>query len=239
MELQSILTAIRHLPPRQGDRPASGTGARAREGGHQAPPRRGSARRLRPCPRRWSRRTCATFNGQPGDPRSFDRLDALLERPGLPPGFWRVAAEEINYRRFFDINDLAAIRVEDPRCSRHARLILGCSREGKVDRPAHRPPRRPAAIPAALPRAARRSWPRGAGRRPRARLRRGREDPGRRRAAAGDDGRSHGTTGYDFLNMRQRLFVDAPATGRSTASTARFTGARRPTTPTLVYEKKR
>ena len=28
--------------------------------------------------------------------------------------FWRVAADEINYRRFFDINDLAAIRVEDP-----------------------------------------------------------------------------------------------------------------------------
>ena len=28
--------------------------------------------------------------------------------------FWRVASDEINYRRFFDINDLAAIRVESP-----------------------------------------------------------------------------------------------------------------------------
>ena len=28
--------------------------------------------------------------------------------------FWRVAAEEINYRRFFDVNDLAAIRMELP-----------------------------------------------------------------------------------------------------------------------------
>jgi (1->4)-alpha-D-glucan 1-alpha-D-glucosylmutase len=54
------------------------------------------------------------FNGTPGDPASFDLLDALLDEQPYRIAFWRVAGEEINYRRFFDINDLAAIRVEDP-----------------------------------------------------------------------------------------------------------------------------
>ncbi|HEX5688368.1 MAG TPA: malto-oligosyltrehalose synthase, partial [Roseiflexaceae bacterium] len=54
------------------------------------------------------------FNGQIGDPASFDLLDELLDAQVYRPAFWRVAAEEINYRRFFDINELAAIRVELP-----------------------------------------------------------------------------------------------------------------------------
>jgi len=54
------------------------------------------------------------FNGTPGDPRSFDLLDTLLGQQAYRLAFWRVAAEEINYRRFFDINQLAAIRVEQP-----------------------------------------------------------------------------------------------------------------------------
>ena len=54
------------------------------------------------------------INGTPGDPRSFDALDALLNDQSYRLAFWRVAAEEINYRRFFDINDLAAIRMELP-----------------------------------------------------------------------------------------------------------------------------
>ncbi|MFN2507728.1 MAG: malto-oligosyltrehalose synthase, partial [Chthoniobacterales bacterium] len=48
------------------------------------------------------------------DPRSFDKLDELLNDQAYRLAFWRVAAEEINYRRFFDINDLAAIRMELP-----------------------------------------------------------------------------------------------------------------------------
>jgi (1->4)-alpha-D-glucan 1-alpha-D-glucosylmutase len=54
------------------------------------------------------------FNGTPDDPRSFDLLDALLNEQFYRLANWRVAGEEINYRRFFDINELAAIRVEDP-----------------------------------------------------------------------------------------------------------------------------
>jgi (1->4)-alpha-D-glucan 1-alpha-D-glucosylmutase len=55
------------------------------------------------------------INGHKGDPGSFDRLEELLGRQAYRLSFWRVAAEQINYRRFFEINDLAAIRVEDPR----------------------------------------------------------------------------------------------------------------------------
>src|SRR5438094_4934945 len=54
------------------------------------------------------------INGEPGDPRSFDSLDELLNAQSYRLAFWRVAAEEINYRRFFDVNDLAAIRMELP-----------------------------------------------------------------------------------------------------------------------------
>ena len=59
-------------------------------------------------------RVVALFNGTRGEPRSFDNLDALLSAQPYRLAYWRVAAEEINYRRFFDINELAAIRVEDP-----------------------------------------------------------------------------------------------------------------------------
>lgn len=55
-----------------------------------------------------------TVNGRPGDPASFDLLHDLLEAQPYRLASWRTAADEINYRRFFDINTLAAIRVEDP-----------------------------------------------------------------------------------------------------------------------------
>jgi (1->4)-alpha-D-glucan 1-alpha-D-glucosylmutase len=47
------------------------------------------------------------------DPRAVDRLDALLGAQHYRLAYWRVSADEINYRRFFDINDLAGVRVED------------------------------------------------------------------------------------------------------------------------------
>ena len=47
-----------------------------------------------------------------GDPASFAGLDELLDAQAYRPCFWRVASDEINYRRFFDINDLAALSTE-------------------------------------------------------------------------------------------------------------------------------
>ena len=55
-----------------------------------------------------------TINGRKGDPGSFDALERLLADQAYRLSFWRVAADEINYRRFFDVNELAAIRTEDP-----------------------------------------------------------------------------------------------------------------------------
>jgi len=47
------------------------------------------------------------------DPSAIDRLDAILRQQNYRLAYWRVSADEINYRRFFDINDLAGVRVED------------------------------------------------------------------------------------------------------------------------------
>jgi len=50
---------------------------------------------------------CATFVTEP------NRLDALAGAQHYRLAYWRVSSDEINYRRFFDINDLAGLRVED------------------------------------------------------------------------------------------------------------------------------
>ncbi len=54
------------------------------------------------------------LNGSKNSPSSFDLLDELVSNQAYRLAFWRVAGEEINYRRFFDINQLAAIRMEQP-----------------------------------------------------------------------------------------------------------------------------
>lgn len=74
------------------------------------------------------------FNGEVGDPRSFDRLDALLGAQAFRLASWRVAAEEINYRRFFAINTLAAIRQEEPAVFEEThRLLLELLASGAAD----------------------------------------------------------------------------------------------------------
>ncbi len=55
-----------------------------------------------------------SINGKVGDARSFDRLHEVLEAQPYRLAFWRVSAEEINYRRFFDVNDLVGLRMENP-----------------------------------------------------------------------------------------------------------------------------
>ena len=74
------------------------------------------------------------ISGTPGSPTSFDALHDLLERQCYRLAYWRVAADDINYRRFFDVNDLAALRMENDAVfeSTH-RLVLELLREGKLD----------------------------------------------------------------------------------------------------------
>jgi (1->4)-alpha-D-glucan 1-alpha-D-glucosylmutase len=111
-EFRSILTALSYLPPRT-EQSQLRIEERNRE--KQVIKRRTAALYASsPLIRQAIDDTVRNYNGVPGDPRSFDKLDALLELQVYQPAFWRVAGEEINYRRFFDINDLAAIRMELP-----------------------------------------------------------------------------------------------------------------------------
>lgn len=74
------------------------------------------------------------YNGSKGNPRSFDLLDSVLNRQAYRLSYWRVAADEINYRRFFDINELASISMErDEVFEETHRLIFRFVREGKLD----------------------------------------------------------------------------------------------------------
>jgi (1->4)-alpha-D-glucan 1-alpha-D-glucosylmutase len=60
-------------------------------------------------------------------------LHALLEQQVYRLAYWRVAGDEINYRRFFDINDLAGLRIEDDKvfAATH-QLILSLIEQGKT-----------------------------------------------------------------------------------------------------------
>jgi (1->4)-alpha-D-glucan 1-alpha-D-glucosylmutase len=72
--------------------------------------------------------------GEPGDPASFDRLHQLLCRQPYRLLYWKTGRDRLNYRRFFDIAGLAGVRVEDPRvfAATHS-LALRLAREGKIE----------------------------------------------------------------------------------------------------------
>jgi len=130
-ELMSVVTALKHLPPATEQDPER-IAERYRE-------KEVVKRRL------WSLyqnsaeikafidANVSAFNGTKGDSHSFDLMDALLREQVYRISHWRVATEEINYRRFFDINSLGAIRVEDPVVFEEThRLIFRLVETGKV-----------------------------------------------------------------------------------------------------------
>ena len=121
-EFQSIRTALEYLPRRTETNPGR-IKERARE---KEIIKKRLERRCAEAPQvqRAIEKAVETINGHVGDPRSFDRLDELLNAQSYRLAFWRVAAEEINYRRFFDVNDLAAIRVELPEVFDAAHKLL-------------------------------------------------------------------------------------------------------------------
>jgi len=74
-----------------------------------------------------------TFNGKKGTPESFNLLDNLLSEQLFILSFWKVATEEINYRRFFNINELISLRIEDEDVFNHTHsLILKLVDQGKI-----------------------------------------------------------------------------------------------------------
>jgi len=131
MELESIATALERLPNRRRTDTASVAERRREKTVTQN--RLSGLYSLSPAVALALDQAVLAFNGTPGDAASFDRLHALLDEQAYRLAFWRVAAEEINYRRFFDVNELAGVRVEIPQVFQDThRLILRLVREGKV-----------------------------------------------------------------------------------------------------------
>jgi (1->4)-alpha-D-glucan 1-alpha-D-glucosylmutase len=77
--------------------------------------------------------TLARVNATGGDSAGVEALHALLEAQAFRLAHWRVASDEINYRRFFDINELAALRMEHDEVfeATHA-FVLGLAAEGMI-----------------------------------------------------------------------------------------------------------
>jgi len=111
LELLSIETALQHLPP------ATERDPEKQEERHRE--KEIIKKRLWQLCREseevaaFVARNVTIFNGNKGEQASFDLLDRLLRDQVYRLSYWRVATEEINYRRFFDINALAAIRMEN------------------------------------------------------------------------------------------------------------------------------
>ena len=178
----------------------------------------------------------AELNGVAEKPESFDLLDKLLSQQCYRLAYWRAASDEINYRRFFDINDLAALRMERPEVfdATH-RLIMQWLADGSVQ-------------------GLRIDHPDGLYD-PKQYLRRLQEAY---RTATGNEDSLYvvvekilaanerlplewpvsGTSGYDFLAMTNAFFVDAKSESRMTRTYSRQIG-RTIDYQDLVYQKKR
>jgi (1->4)-alpha-D-glucan 1-alpha-D-glucosylmutase len=237
-ELQSIRTALEYLPRRTETDPEK-VAERARE---KEIIKRRLDRRCQEAPEVQAAIAAAVeeINGKPGNPRSFDKLDELLNAQAYRLAFWRVAAEEINYRRFFDINDLAAIRQEVPEVFETThRFLLELVRSRAVT-------------------GIRIDHPDGLYL-PRAYFARLQQRCAEVLTTASEDGRAiymavekiltgneplrkdwlvHGTTGYEFANQAIQLLVDETAEAAITTAFRRFVGHSMHYGH-LVYAKKR
>ncbi|HSL24307.1 MAG TPA: malto-oligosyltrehalose synthase [Vicinamibacterales bacterium] len=168
----------------------------------------------------------AEINGTPGNNASFDRLHELLEMQPYRLAYWRTASHEINYRRFFDINDLAGLRQEVPEVfeATHA-LLAELLKAGRVTGVRIDHPDGlfdPAGYFEQLQQLAARAWQLdGSPRRPLYVV--------AEKILSGDEELPpewcvHGTTGYNFLNELNALFVDGAAARRLRRVYARFVG---------------
>jgi len=112
-ELRNILSGLRNLPSH-----STTDGDLVRQRRRAILPLTESLQRLihqDPEVLRLTEKALQQTSGRPGDPHSFDALHRLLEAQVYRLAHWRVSGEEINYRRFFDINDLIGLRMENPR----------------------------------------------------------------------------------------------------------------------------
>jgi len=160
------------------------------------------------------------LNGEPGRLETWRGLDALIQDQSWRIAHFRVAADDINYRRFFNINDLAGLRMELPDVFDHAhRLVFRLLGDGTVDglRIDH--------IDGLLD--------------PKGYLERLRAKAGgdfylvvekilAHHEALREDWPVDGTTGYEFANLVLGLLVDPAGEDGFTRTYAAFTGERQP-----------
>lgn len=225
LELQSIVTAVEHLPTRT-ETERKKVSERARE---KEIIKRRLERLCEDCPQcaEAVRLTVRALNGHAGDRHSFDALDEIIGAQPYRLSFWRVASEEINYRRFFDINNLAAIRMELPEVFDAAhQLIFELIKTGAVDglridhvdglwNPREYLEKLQERAAAMLP---------GSGGEKQCALYLLVEKILGPNEKLRPDWPVHGTTGYDFTNQVLALLVDAAAEQSFTETYARFTG---------------
>ena len=123
VEFLSILTGLANLPPYT-DTSAESIAIREREKGVL---RQRLLRLVEEAPRvaEAIHLAVTAANGIPGRPDSFDTLHGLLEAQPYRLASWRTAMDEINYRRFFDINELAGVRVEEERVFVATHALIG------------------------------------------------------------------------------------------------------------------
>ncbi|MDQ2637567.1 MAG: malto-oligosyltrehalose synthase, partial [Actinomycetota bacterium] len=183
--------------------------------------------------------TCATdVNGTPGSPASFDRLHAILEQQSFRLASWRTSSDEVNYRRFFNIDHLVGVRMEQQKVFDAAHRMLGdLIRRGvvtglRIDHPDG------LALPGAYFERLQ-HLATGPGEAP--------ADHGLfvviEKVLAGDDELPaewavDGTTGYEFLNAVNGLFVSRAQLGAMERVYGRFTGGREPFAEVTYAAKK-
>jgi (1->4)-alpha-D-glucan 1-alpha-D-glucosylmutase len=186
------------------------------------------------------------FNGEPGRPESFDALHDLLESQAYRLAYWRTAQHEINYRRFFDINTLAGLRVEDTRVFEEThRLLAALLADGKVQAVRIDHPDGlfdPATYFSMLQDLAARAW----------NVDRGPERDGRpdrplyvlaEKILSGREALPmrwtvHGTTGYNYLNDLNGLYIDGGQARHLRRAYAKLTGTSEPFDDVLYRSKR-
>ncbi len=159
-----------------------------------------------------------------------DRMDELLSRQNYRPAFWRVAGSDLSYRRFFDINDLVGMCVEDEEVfhAMHERILdwlnSGLVHGLRIDHPDGL--RDPERYFQRLRDAAPHAWI----------VVEKILHPGERLRATWP---VQGTTGYDFLNLLGGVFIDPAREGDFDRIYHGFIGADEPVTyHALLQEKK-
>jgi (1->4)-alpha-D-glucan 1-alpha-D-glucosylmutase len=132
LEFQSLITAFGHLPARK-DADSSHVAERNRD-------KEIHKRRLAELCARSPEIVAGVIsavdliNGKPADPASFNELHELIKAQAFRLANWRVASDDINYRRFFDTNDLAGLCMENEAVFEAThRLVLRLVAEGKID----------------------------------------------------------------------------------------------------------